>query len=225
MPGIFNLNLYAAKGYVVLVPSIPLDGPNGRSDVLQRIPDGVLPAVDRLVALGIVDPNRLGVLGQSFGGYSVYSLVGQTDRFKAGVAIAGDTDLAATFEEFDPTSRGYPGIEHEKSDNWLIADQFGLPSPPWRDEERYSRNSPISFVDRVNTPLLMIHGDLDIRSAPSQAERFFYALYAQGKTAELVRYGGESHSLAQSPANVRDAFERIIGWFARYIPKSRSPEL
>lgn len=219
MPGIYNLHLYAAKGYVVLVPSIPLGGRSKRSDVYGQIPGSVLPAVDRLIALGIADPDRLGVFGQSYGGYSVYSLVGQTDRFKAAVAIAGDTDLAASFGEFDPTSRGYAGIEHEKSDNWLMTDQFGLPAPPWQDPEGYARNSPIRYVERVHTPLLMIHGDLDIRSAPTQAEMFFYGLYSQGKTAELVRYGGESHSLAQSPANVRDVFDRVMVWFDRYLPK------
>ena len=119
MPGIYNLQLYAARGYVVLVPSMPLDGFGDRG-VYAQIPNGLMPALDRLVALGIADPDRLGVFGQSFGGYSVYALVSQTDRFKAAVAMAGITDLASNYSEFDPTARGYPEIEHEKSDNWQI---------------------------------------------------------------------------------------------------------
>lgn len=217
MPGIYNLHLYAAKGYVVLVPSMPLGGRGERHDIYAQIPHGVMPAIDKLVALGIADPARLGVFGQSFGGYSVYALVSQTDRFKAAVAIAGLSELAGNYGQFDPTARGYPGIEHEKNDNWAQTDLFGLPAPPWQDPAGYARNSPLSYVDRVNTPLLLVHGDMDIRGAPTQAELFFYSLYAQGKVAEFLRYGGESHSLAQSPANVRDVFDRTIGWFDRFL--------
>lgn len=222
MAGIYNLYLYAARGYVVLVPSIPLGGHDGAHDVYTQIPKGVMPAIDRLIALGIADPAKLAVFGQSYGGYSVYALVGQTDRFRAAVAIAGFSDLSSNYGEFDPTARGYPGIDHEKAVNWAMTDQFGLKGPPWRDAEDYARNSPLTYVDRVNTPLLMIHGEMDIRGAPSQAERFFYGLYAQGKAAELVRYGGESHSLAQSPANVRDVFSRTVAWFDRYLAPSGS---
>jgi dipeptidyl aminopeptidase/acylaminoacyl peptidase len=216
MPGIYNLQLYAARGYVVLVPSMPLDRSGDRHDVYTQIPNGLMPALDRLAELGIADPDRLGVFGQSFGGYSVYALVSQTDRFKAAVAMAGITDLASNYNEFDPTARGYPGIEHEKSDNWQI-NPWDAPAPPWKDLAIYTRNSPLSYVDRVKTPLVLIHGSADIRGSQTQAEQFFYGLYAQGKTAKLLRYGGESHSLAQSPANVRDIFAETIAWFDRYV--------
>ena len=217
MPGIYNLHLYAAKGYVVLVPSMPIGSRGKRQDIYNQISLGVLPAVDKLVEMGITDPDRVGLLGQSFGGYGVYSLITQSNRFHAAVAIAGLSDLASNYGQFDPTARGYPGIEHEKSDNWAEMSIFGLQNPPWHDLSAYTRNSPLSYVDRVTTPLLMIHGDMDIRGAPAQAEMFFYSLYAQGKTAEFLRYGGESHSLAQSPANIRDVFDRTIAWFDRYL--------
>lgn len=217
LPGIYNLRLYAARGYVVLIPSIPLPPRQGRRDVYARIPEGVIPAVDRLVALGIADPDRLGVFGQSMGGYSVYALVTQTDRFRAAVAMAGVTSLTAHFGEFDPTARGYPGIEHEKSDNWAELDLFGASKPPWEDAGDYARNSPLTYVDRVRTPLLMIHGSADVRGAQTQAEQFFYSLYTQGRTAMLLRYGGETHGLSQSPANIRDMLARTLAWFDRYL--------
>ncbi|HYI40402.1 MAG TPA: prolyl oligopeptidase family serine peptidase [Allosphingosinicella sp.] len=217
LPGLYNLRLYAARGYVVLIPSMPLPPPRDRADVYAQIPKGVMPAIDRLVALGIADPGRLGVFGQSLGGYSVYALVSQSDRFKAAVAMAGVTSLAAHFGQFDPTARGYAGIMHEKSDNWAELDQFGESKLPWEDPDDYSRNSPLTYVDRVRTPLLMIHGSADIRGAQTHAEQFFYSLYRQGKTAELLLYGGESHGLSQSPANVRDIFDRTIRWFDRYL--------
>lgn len=217
MPGIYNLQLYAARGYVVLVPSMPLPRREGRRDVSVHLTTGVLPAIDRLVELGIADPDRLGVFGQSFGGYSVYALVARTDRFKAAVAMAGITDLASHYGQFDPLARGYPGIAHEMSDNWAEMPIFGEQVAPWLDPTGYARNSPLTYVDRVHTPLLMIHGSLDMRGASAQAEQFFYALYQQGKTARLLRYGGESHSLANSPANVRDIFTQTVGWFDTYL--------
>jgi dipeptidyl aminopeptidase/acylaminoacyl peptidase len=217
MPGLYNLQLYAARGYVILVPSMPLPGNAQRQDVYSKVAYGVMPAIDALVAMGIADPDRLGVMGQSFGGYSVYALITQSDRFKAAVAMAGVTDIIGFYGQFDPLARGYPGIAHEKSANWVVSEQFGLRTPPAEASAEYWRNSPLAYVDRVRTPLLMIHGEHDIRGPAAQAELFLQSLYAQGKTARLLRYGGESHSLAQSPANVRDALRETIGWFDLYL--------
>lgn len=219
MSGIYNLQLYAAKGYVVVVPSMPLPGREARGDIYAQVTDGVLPAIDKVVGMGIADPDRIGVMGQSFGGYSVFALLSRTNRFRAGVAVAGLSDMASNYGTFDPSARGYPGIEHERSDNWAEMDQFGLTSTPWADPAAYARASPLTYVGKVNTPLLIVHGDFDIRGAPSQSERFFYALYQQGKTARLVRYGGESHGLEQSPANMRDIFARMVDWFDTYVRK------
>jgi len=216
MPGIYNLQLYAARGYVVLVPSQSEEAE--RDKVYANVPKGVMPAIDKLVELGITDPDRLGVFGQSFGGYSTYAIISQTNRFKAAVAMAGLTDLTSNYGVFDPTARGYPGIEHEKGDNWSI-DQWGRRPPPPGDPAGYWSNSPLAYADRVETPLLMIHGEFDIRGGSGQAEEFFTALFRRGKTAKLLRYGGESHSLAQSPANVRDIYAQTIAWFDKYLKK------
>jgi dipeptidyl aminopeptidase/acylaminoacyl peptidase len=217
LPGFYNLQLYAANGYVVLIPSMPIDRRGPKADLFLEVGKGALPAVDRLIDLGIGDKDRLGVMGQSRGGYSVYSLVTQTSRFKAAVAMAGITDLAASYVQFDASARGYPGIEHEKSDNWSILPQFGLGTPPDRDYARYWRNSPLAYVDRVDTPLLMIHGEYDNRNPMAQAETFFYSLYRQGKTARLLRYWGEDHGLSESPGNMRSIFDETIGWFDKYL--------
>lgn len=217
MPGLYNLYLYAARGYVVLLPSMPLGDRSQDAGSYTRIADGVLPAIDRLAALGIADPDRVGVFGQSFGGYSVFALLTRTDRFKAGVALAGISDISSLYGELDPGAVGYPGIAHEKSDNWAETHLTGRTTPPWLDPAGYAAISPLSHIDRVNTPLLVIHGDLDMRGPASQAERFFYALYQQGKTAKLLRYGGESHSLAQSPANIRSIFAETNAWFDGYL--------
>lgn len=221
VPGQYNLRLYAALGYVVLVPSMPLRPDGQKNDDYIELPKGVMPALDRLVELGIADPNRLAVMGQSYGGYSVYSLVTYTNRFKAAIAMAGLTDLASSYGEFDRTARGYPGIEHQKSVNWGLSEQgqISMGVPPWEDQWRYWRNSPINYVDRVETPLLMIHGEQDIRGPMTQAEEFFFGLYRQGKRAKLLRYWGEDHGLRQSPANVRDMVEQIVAWLKMNMPE------
>jgi dipeptidyl aminopeptidase/acylaminoacyl peptidase len=226
LPGIFNLQLYAARGFVVLIPSIPY----GEARPEAGLPDltaSVLPAADRLVEMGIADPQRLGVMGHSFGGFGTYALVTQTDRFKAAVAMSGDTDFTSFYSRFSPLAHGYPGVEHEMSLNWLLAEigQANLGVPAHEDHDRYWRHSPLAQVQRVNTPLLMVHGEYDKRADMSQAEAFFFALYRQGKPARLLRYRGESHSLAQSPANVRNIYEEVVAWFDRHLaprPQERS---
>jgi hypothetical protein len=93
-------------------------------------------------------------------------------------------------------------------------------SAPWRDLGRYLRNSPITYVDRVETPLMIINGDMDFAVPMQQAEEFFSSLYRQAKRARLVRYWGEGHSLS-SPANIRDMWGRIYAWFDEFLDVSR----
>lgn len=86
---------------------------------------------------------------------------------------------------------------------------------PRKDLGRYLRNSPICFVDRVQTPLMIIQGDMDYIPI-QQSEEFFISLCRQGKRAEFVRYWGEGHIL-QSPANIRDMWRRICAWFEEFF--------
>lgn len=217
LPGLYNLRLYAAHGYVVAVPSMPLPPSPARDEPYALAIKPILPAIDHLIKLGIADPDRLGVFGQSRGGYTVAAILTQTDRFKAGVALAGVYDLASDYRTFDPAGYGWPGIGHQKSINWAIYEQFGRFTPPSKDFAGFTRNSPLSYIDKLTTPLLIVHGEADVRGNPHQAEQLFGALYEQGKTAQYVRYAGESHSLAQSPANVRDIVTRAISWFDRFL--------
>jgi dipeptidyl aminopeptidase/acylaminoacyl peptidase len=205
----------------VLIPSIPLKR-DGTQDHLTALAPTVLPAIDKLVALGIADPGRVGVMGQSYGGYTALGLATQSDRFRAVIAIAPLSDLAAYYGAFDPTARGYPGIEHEKSANAIIAELVspGLQVSPYEDPDRYRRNSPLSFVDRVVAPVLLIHGERDVRGSIYQSEAFFAGLWRQGKTARLLRYWGEDHALAASPATVRSVVGEIEKWFDKYLAPS-----
>jgi dipeptidyl aminopeptidase/acylaminoacyl peptidase len=91
-----------------------------------------------------------------------------------------------------------------------------LGDPPWVDPERALKNSPITVIDRVETPLLILHGDVDYIPI-QQAEEVFTSLSRLGKRVRFVRYWGESHGVGDSPANVRDRWKQIFLWFDTYL--------
>jgi dipeptidyl aminopeptidase/acylaminoacyl peptidase len=218
-----NLQLLAARGYAVLMPSMPLppDGPPG-ADPYMELTKGVLPAVDKAIDLGFADPKRLGVMGQSFGGFSTMGLITQTSRFQAAVALAGLSNLVSLYGQFDARMR-YDDYPHENLFYMFLAEsgQENLGNTLSQNFARYLRNSPIFYADRVQTPLMIIQGDMDY-VAMSQGEEFFMALHRQGKRASFVRYWGEGHVL-EGPANVRDMWERIAAWFDEHL-KAPPPE-
>ncbi|HLA10594.1 MAG TPA: prolyl oligopeptidase family serine peptidase [Pyrinomonadaceae bacterium] len=219
-----NYQLLAARGYAVLLPSMPLKVEGEASDPYMELTKGVLPAVDKVIELGIADQKRLAVMGQSFGGYGTYGLVTQTNRFRAAVALAGLSDLVSMYGIFDARMR-YEDVAHEIDLFRISGLETGwgrMLNPPWKDIGRYLRNSPIFYVDRVETPLMIIQGDMDFVPI-QQGEEFFTALYRQGKRAAFVRYWGEGHVL-RSPANIRDMWQRVFAWYDEFLDVSRSPD-
>jgi len=222
-----NLQLMAARGYVVLLPSMPLPPePDGKrrfgSDPYMELTKGVLPAIDKAIDLGVADPKRLAVMGQSYGGYSTYGLITQTNRFQAAISLAGLNDLISLYGIFDARGR-YEPFPHEDRFRQSIAEtgQTRMGNPPWKDWSRYLRNSPLFYVDRVQTPLLIIQGDMDY-VAMQQGEEFFTGLYRQGKRARFVRYWGEGHVFT-SPANIRDMWTQIDRWLVECFTPPSAP--
>jgi acetyl esterase/lipase len=221
-----NVQLLAARDYVVLLPSMPLH-PSGlhRGDPYLELCKGVLPAVDRVIEMGIADPRRLAVMGHSFGGFGAYGLITQTNRFQAAVVIAGISDLASLYGEIDPRSRYRPTLRENIRTAFpeqTIAEtgQILMGNPPWKDVGRYLRNSPLFYVDRVQTPVLIVQGDIDFVPM-SQGEQFFTALHRLGRRARFIRYWGEGH-IPSSPANIVDMWTRLYGWLDEYL--SASPQ-
>jgi dipeptidyl aminopeptidase/acylaminoacyl peptidase len=207
-----------------VVPSIPIAGGEVPSELFSAIPGGVLPALDELIRLGITDEARVGVLGQSFGGYTVNALVAQTDRFAAAISLAGATDLAANAAAFDPSARGWRGLGHDMAFNQGIYETaFNLRVDAGTDPALYHRNSPLTYANQINTPLLLIHGELDSRAPLTQVETLYSLLRRRGRPARLLRYWGENHSLANSPANVRDLTDEVLTWFNTYLLANESP--
>ncbi len=211
-----NLQLLAAHGFAVLLPSMPLSREGEASDPYFELTKGVLPAIDKAIELGIADANRLGVMGASFGGYTVYGLISQTNRFKTAVALAGVSDLVSLYGQFDARYR-YSEFPHEYLTQVELSEsgQIRMGGPPWKDYARYLRNSPLFYVERIETPLMIIQGDMDYVPM-QQGEQLFTCLYRRNKRAAFVRYWGEGHVL-ESPANINDMWKRIYGWFDQFL--------
>jgi dipeptidyl aminopeptidase/acylaminoacyl peptidase len=208
--------LFAALGYAVLRVSMP--EPKEAAEALWAIhfANGVFPAVDAAIARGIIDPDRIAIQGQSNGGYAALSLISQAGRFRSAIASGAPNDFASFYGTFYGAYRlgdsGDPRagqllrmLQFEKG-----VYQFGV--PPWSARELYTVNSPMSQVDKVETPVMLVQGNLDFVPI-QQGEEYFTALYRQGKRAEFVRYQGEWHTISNRE-NVLDLWMRIKYWLA-----------
>jgi dipeptidyl aminopeptidase/acylaminoacyl peptidase len=217
---IFSGQLLAAEGYAVIYPSTPL-GAGADSDQPAQLAEAVVAAIDALAAGGRIDPQRVGVMGQSYGGFSTAALLAQrSDRLKAGVSLAGLYDFIYAYGE-----RPFTSIFSDETLGSVWAKfveegqgQFGRPF--WQAPDAYIRNSPIFHVDKLNSPLLMLHGDLDLGATDlAGAERMYTALMRAGKKPTLVHYWGEGHA-AQSAVAMHDQWTRITTWFGYYLKAS-----
>jgi dipeptidyl aminopeptidase/acylaminoacyl peptidase len=170
-----------------------------------------MPGVDRTIDMGVADPNRIGIIGHSYGGYSTLALIAQSRRFKAAVMRAGFGDLIAAYGELSPDGTNYMVP-------WAESGQGRMGGSPWEVRERYLENSPIFQLDRVDTPLLIIHGTVDRAVAPFLTDQVFVGLRRLGKRVDYVRYAGEDHWEGQwGRPNQIDYLTRVIDWFDRYL--------
>jgi dipeptidyl aminopeptidase/acylaminoacyl peptidase len=200
-----NMQLLATRGYAVLSPDAPLRVGTPMQDLAQT----VLPGVDKAIELGIVDPERLGIMGRSYGGYSTLSLLVQTTRFKAAVSWAGVFNLFASYGLM--TRDGTSGWT-----DWAEKSQGRMGGTPWEHRERYIENSPIFYLDRVQTPLMLGHGSIDTGTPSSYSEEVFVGLRRLGKEVVYNKYDGESHVIFNY-ANQIDFWNRMIAWFDSHL--------
>ena len=218
---ICNVQILAGRGYAVLIPSLP-DTISPPHEPAEGLTQAVLAIVDEAIAEGYADPDRLAVWGHSFGGLAAMTIATETNRFKAIIESSGPADLVSFYSALLPVSRVSPEEGLDQSGGWSEAGQAGLELPPWAAPDRYLRNSPLFAADRITTPLLMIHGDMD-RSGSTQGEEMFAALHRQGKDAVLLSYWGEGHILT-SPANIRDLYARVFAWLDHYLKAPAGPD-
>ena len=206
-PEHYNLQVLASRGYAVLLPDTPL----AVGTPMQDLAKTVLPAVDKTIEMGVADPDRLGVMGTSYGGYSTLALLVQTTRFKAAVMDVGIGNLSSHYGAM--LKSGAPlGV------GWAEEGQGRMGGPPWQFPERYVQNSPAFFLDKIETPLLISQGGLDV--SPSQAEAIFIGLRRLGKKVVYVQYEYEGHGV-ELPANRIDHWNRMLDWFALNLGTKR----
>lgn len=196
----------ASAGFAVLFP-MPRGG-SGYGEAGQRLivnawGEGdyrdIMAGVDEMVRRGIADPDRLGVMGASYGGYMTSWIVTQTGRFKAASTGASLNDLT---DEYFLSDAGDFMIEYWKR--------------PWENRESYAAHSALTFADRVTTPLLIQHGENDRRVPIAGAWKFYRALKALGKTVEFDIYPRGGHVLFE-PMLEREQMRRNLEWFQRWI--------
>jgi acetyl esterase/lipase len=217
-----NGQLWASKGYVIICPSLPI-GAGADSDQMRSITDGAVAALDELIAQGLVDGDRVAVMGTSFGGYSTFALLENAPtRFKTGIAqSSGMIDpihfwgSATGWDGIADASNGDP-TEEFGSESWVEGGQLQLKAPFWKNPEAYLRSSPLYHADKVRVPVLISHGDLDGFDSFNDSQRMFAALVRNGTQPVLLHYWGEFHGIAY-PANQIDETARISAWLAHYI--------
>ncbi len=200
-----NLQVFATRGYAVLYA----DSKQRLGTPMVDLLESVMPGVDRAIEIGLADPERIGLIGHSYGGYSTLSLIVQTRRFKAAVASAPVGNLVAAYGSLRPDGTNYLM-------SWAETGQALMGGTIWEFRDRYIENSPVFYLDRVTTPLLLINGSEDF--APTQADEVFSDMRRLGKRVEYVRYAGEDHGRnTWSQANQNDYLTRVIAWFDRYL--------
>ena len=205
--------LLASAGYRVVLPNIRGSATYGRDWIRPQLGDwggvdagDVHAALDRVIGIGLADPERLGILGLSYGGFMVNWMVGTTDRFRAAVSDNGVTNQINAWANSDS------GPEYSR------AALMGDPLSPDGIEHLW-RQSPLRHVANVRTPLLMLQGEADLRCPAADNEQFFIALRHLGRTVEYVLYPEEYHVYANAgrPDRRIDRQERMLAWFDRYL--------
>lgn len=205
--------LYAALGYAVLLPSMPMAD---TARALGNLGEGVFPIIDTLVARGVIDSTRIAVVGQSDGGWATLGLIATSARFRSAIASASISNQASLYGTFYGSFRngdaGHPLVGQVLRMLQMERGYGGMRAPPWEAAERYREASPVFAAGSITTPLMLVHGDLDFIPI-QQAEEMFTALYRQEKRAQLVRYYGEGHT-PTTKTNVLDLWKRMELWLS-----------
>ena len=181
-----NFTRYVSNGYVVLSPDIVYEIGYPGASALKC----VVPAVHKVLDMGFVDPERVGIQGHSWGGYQISHLITQTDIFAAVQAGASVTNMTSAYGGIRWGSGMSRAFQYEKT-------QSRIGAPLWDRTLQYLENSPLFWVERVDTPYLSIHNDEDDAVPWYQGIEFFSALRRLGKEAYMFNYNGEKHGLRE----------------------------
>ncbi len=207
----YNYTAWTQHGYAVLLPDIVYRARDPGVSALESVRAAVAAAVD----MGVTDPDAVGLIGHSWGGYQATYLPTRTDIFAASVAGAPLTD----FVSFMGSIHWNPGLP--EVDHWETG-QARMEVPFWEDPEAHRRNSPIHEVHNLETPLLMAFGDEDGVVDWDQGTEFYNFARRAGKQMVLLVYEGEDHGFREE-ANQKDYHRRILEWFGHYLKGDPAP--
>jgi dipeptidyl aminopeptidase/acylaminoacyl peptidase len=210
-PSVYPIAAFAARGYAVLRCN-----PRGSSGYGQKFRyanykdwgggdyQDLMAGVDAMIKAGIADPDRLGVMGWSYGGFMTSWVITQTKRFKAASVGAGVTNLMSFTGTSDIPS--------------FLPDYLG--AEPWDDLDMYRKHSALFNVKGVTTPTLIQHGTRDERVPTSQGYELYNALKRQGCTVKMVVYPRTPHG-PREPKLLLDVMRRNVEWFDKFVAKAK----
>ena len=199
--------VYAGAGYAVVMGNPRGSSGYGESHGRAIVGDfgnldakDVLALLDAALADPELDDDRVGVMGGSYGGFMTTWLVGHSDRFRAAIS--------------ERACNAFDSFEGSSDIGWLFVSQYNGTDP-----ERVRAQSPLTHVDRIRTPMLLIHSEHDWRCPVEQAQRLFVALKQRKVEVELLLFPGEGHELSRSglPSHRVARFEAILGWWERHL--------
>ena len=208
-----EIQRFAAEGYVTVY--VNPRGSTGYGEEFAQLIDLAYPGddyhdlmdiVSELIERNYVSEDRLFVTGGSGGGILTAWIVGQTDRFAAAASVKPVINwmTMALAADIGPLV-----MRH-----WIRAD-------PWSDPDTYLERSPITLIDNVTTPTLMMVGEEDYRTPAWEAEQFYTALKLKGVDTALIRVPGAPHLIAGRPSRLIAKTDNIMGWFKKYDPKNK----
>jgi dipeptidyl aminopeptidase/acylaminoacyl peptidase len=205
----YNFHMLTTRGYAVFYPDLPLE----LGESIASFMDSLDPGLDMLIKQGIADPDRMAIAGQSYGSYTTWSVISQTTRFKAAITTANvlHPDLIAGYLRLGPDGTPIATGYYEKG-------QGNMGGTPWDQRERYLKNSPVTYLDRIQTPLLMGQGSLDGLTA---SDALYAGLLRLGKTVEYRIYPGEGHVISFR-GNVRDFWQRQLEFLDQHLGAGKS---
>ncbi len=208
---IVNTSIYTSCGYAVLHPDIRyIIGEPGLSAT-----ECVVRGTEAAIQTGIVDPDRIGLFGHCWGGYQAAAIAANSSLFRAVAVSGGITDLVTMYYSVYWKTG-------ESNQALMLANQGRMAGPFFEHPSAFVRNSPLFVADRINSPMLILHGDNDDVVDFNQAVTLYNALRQLGRQVVLIQYPDEGHSL-RYPRNQHDAIGRVRDFFDSMLQDTTPP--
>lgn len=206
-----NLAQYASDGYAVFLPDVWFDVPIPGYSATKNL----VPGVKKLVEMGIADPDAIGLHGHSWSGYLTAHVVTQTDIFAAAVAGAPVSNMTSAYGGIRWGSGLARQFQYEQTQSRLGVSLWENPNP-------YIENSPLFFADRINTPLMIQHGDADEAVPWYQSIELYLAMRRLGKESVFLHYYNEPHHL-RNLSNRLDYAIKMKEYMDHYLKGAPAP--